>query len=177
MIFTKTSLDGVVIIEPEAHSDDRGFFARVFCAKEIEEAGIKMTVSQINTSHNNEKNTLRGLHSQTPPHEETKIVRCVKGAIFDVAVDVRLLSPTYGQFVSAELTADNGKMLVVPKGFAHGYLTLMDDTDVLYFVSEFYSPTNEKGYRFDDPVFQIDWPFQKILTISEKDSSWPYIQE
>lgn len=177
MNFEKTFIDGVFTIAPEPHQDNRGSFARVFCVEEAAKAGIRITVAQINTSHNDKKATLRGLHSQLPPHEEIKIVRCVKGAIFDVAVDVRPSSPTFGQYVSAELTEENGKMLVVPKGFAHGYLTLADNTDVLYFVSEFYAPGSEKGYRFDDPVFKINWPITENLIMSDKDRSWPHIKK
>jgi dTDP-4-dehydrorhamnose 3,5-epimerase len=175
MIFNKTSIDGVFIIDHEPHEDSRGYFARVFCVNELKNAGIDMSAVQINTSHNHKKYTLRGLHSQLPPREEIKIIRCVRGAIFDVAVDVRQGSPTYGKYVSAELTPENGKMLLVPKGFAHGYMTLCDNTDVLYFVSEFYAPGSEKGYRYDDPLFNIKWPAAENMTISEKDLSWPYI--
>lgn len=175
MIFKPTSIKEVYTIEPELREDSRGYFARVFCVNELKNAGIDMSAVQINTSHNHKKYTLRGLHSQLPPHEEIKIIRCVRGAIFDVAVDVRHGSPTYGKYVSAELTPENGKMLLVPKGFAHGYMTLCDNTDILYFVSEFYAPGSEKGYRHDDPLFKIKWPAAENLTISAKDQSWAFI--
>ena len=177
MIFNKTTIDGVYTIDPEPHNDNRGFFARAFCVKELAGAGIDMNAVQINTSHNYKKYTLRGLHSQIAPNEEIKIIRCVRGAIFDVAVDVRPSSPTFGKYVSAELTQENGRMLVVPKGFAHGYMTLCDEADVLYFVSEAYAPGSEKGYRFDDPFFDIKWPSKQGLTTSEKDLAWPYLNK
>lgn len=177
MIFESTDISGVFLISPEPHEDSRGYFARVFCVNELEQAGIHMQALQINTSHNHKKHTLRGLHSQVPPHAETKLIRCVRGAIFDVAVDVRAGSPTFGQYVAAELTPENGKMLLVPQGFAHGYMTLCDNTDVLYFVSAFYAPGSEKGYRYDDPTFHIVWPAKENLVISEKDAAWPYCKD
>lgn len=174
MVFSKTSIDGVFIIEPEKREDGRGYFARVFCREELKKAGIDMNAVQINTSYNLKKFTLRGLHFQEAPHSEIKIVRCVRGAIYDVAVDIRTGSPTFGRYVSAELTPENGRMLLVPKGFAHGYLTLRDESDVIYFVSDFYAPGAEKGYRYDDPLLDIDWPSKEQLIISEKDLNWGY---
>jgi dTDP-4-dehydrorhamnose 3,5-epimerase len=172
MKFLETKLKGAYLIELEPLCDERGFFARTFCKKEFLNQGIDFNIVQCNTSYNKKKATLRGMHYQTTPHHEAKLVSCVKGVIYDVIVDLRPESPTFRQWFSVELTPDNHKMLYVPKDLAHGYQTLKDDTVVLYFVSEFYCPGSEKGVRWNDPAFHIIWP-SKPEIISNKDSNWP----
>ena len=172
MIFKETKLKGAYILEIEPIKDERGFFARSWCKREFEEKGLKAEIAQINVSHNPKKGTLRGLHYQVSPHEETKLIRCTKGALYDVIVDMRPESPTFKQWFGVELTAENHKMLYVPEGFAHGYLTLTDDVEASYQVSEFYTPGAEKGIRWDDPEFNIEWPVP-IAVISEKDKNQP----
>lgn len=172
MIFTETNLKDAHIIEIEKLEDDRGFFARSWCRKEFENSGLVYDMVQANVSWNKRKGTLRGMHYQRPPYEETKVVRCTRGSIYDVIIDLRPDSPTYKQWLGVELTADNYKMLYVPGGFAHGFQTLQDDTEVIYQVSQFYTPGAEGGIRWDDPAFQIDWPLE-VQVISDKDRSWP----
>ncbi len=172
MIFAETKLSGAFIIDLEPRSDDRGFFARTFCAREFEEHGLKTTVAQANMSYNHRKATMRGLHYQLPPAAETKLVRCVRGAIYDVIIDLRPESPTYMQHIGVELTQDNHRALYVPEMFAHGFITLADEVEVMYQVGEFYSPGYERGIRYDDPAFGIDWPLP-VAVISEKDAAWP----
>jgi len=176
MIFTETKLKGAFILELKKIEDERGFFARAFCQREMEEHGIHVQVVQTNISFNPKKGTLRGMHYQVAPYRESKLVRCTKGAIYDVIVDLRANSETYMQWVGVELTADNYKMLFVPEGFAHGYLTLQNDTEVIYQVSEFYAPGAEQGIRWDDPAFKIEWPLDPVL-ISEKDKAHPDFKE
>jgi len=171
MKFTEAKLKGAYIIDIEKRVDERGFFARSFCADEYAKLGLETRFVQANISTNHKKGTLRGLHRQLNPHQEVKVVRCTKGGIYDVIVDLRKDSPTYKQWIGVELTEENYKMLYVPKDFAHGYLALQDKTEVLYNVSEFYTPGSEAGIRFDDPAFQIEWPIA-IDVISEKDKSW-----
>jgi len=171
MKFTETELKGGYIIDLQKIEDDRGFFARGWCKNEFEEHGISSNLAQANISFNKFKGTLRGLHYQASPYEEAKLVRCIKGGIFDVMVDLREGSPTYGKWVGAELTAENHRMLLVPEGFAHGFQTLEDDTEVFYQVSEFYTPNAEQGARYDDPVFAIEWPLE-VSVISDKDANW-----
>jgi dTDP-4-dehydrorhamnose 3,5-epimerase len=173
MIFTETKLKGAYVIELEKIGDDRGFFSRVWCQKEFEAQGLVARIAQANTSFNKIKGTLRGLHYQRPPYEEVKIMRCVRGAIYDVIVDLRPSSPTYMQWVGVELTQDNYKMLYVPENFAHGYQTLTDDAEVFYPTSQFYTPQAEAGVRWNDPAFAIEWPQPDPPVISEKDKSWP----
>jgi dTDP-4-dehydrorhamnose 3,5-epimerase len=175
VILHKTALKGVYLISPQPRRDERGYFARVFCERELSSLAPDLRIVQINVAWNEKKGTLRGLHLQTPPHEEIKLVSCTRGAVLDVAVDVRRSSPTFGQSVCAKLTWENGNMLYIPKGFAHGYQTLADDTSVQYFVSAFYAPGSEKGYRYDDPAFAIAWPDPDTPTVSEKDRAWPYL--
>lgn len=175
MIFTETNLPGAYLVELEKREDERGFFARMFCANEFVEHGLEPAVAQGNMSFSREKGTLRGMHYQVPPAEETKLIRCVRGAIHDVIVDVREDSPTYLQHYGVELSADNRKALYVPKGFAHGCLTLADDTEILYLVSEFYTPGHERGLRYDDPALGIEWPVE-VTVVSEKDASWPLVE-
>ena len=172
MIFTETPLAGAFIVDLEEKADDRGFFARTFCAKEFEAHGLKPVVAQANLSYNHRRATLRGLHYQRPPAAETKLVRCTAGAIWDVIVDIRPDSPTYMQHFGLELTAANRRALYVPEMFAHGYITLTDGAEVIYSVGEFYTPGVEGGYRWDDPALGIAWPLAPEV-ISEKDAAWP----
>jgi dTDP-4-dehydrorhamnose 3,5-epimerase len=172
MKFTETCLKGVFIVEIEKLSDDRGFFARSWCQKEFEAIGLTSRVVQANLSANQKNGTLRGMHYQIAPYQECKLVRYTRGAIFDVIIDLRPDSPTYKQWTGIELTADNYTMLFVPEDFAHGFQTLADDTEVTYQVSQFYTPGSEKGIRFDDPTFGIQWPLA-VTIISAKDKSWP----
>lgn len=171
MLFTETKLKGAFIIDLELRGDDRGAFARTFCANEFEQHGLKPTVAQCNLSFNHKAGTLRGMHYQVPPAAETKLVRCTKGAIYDVIIDLRPDSPTYGQHIGVELTADNRRALYVPEMFAHGYQALTDGAEVVYQVGEFYTPGYERGIRYDDPAFGIEWPMP-ITVISEKDAAW-----
>jgi dTDP-4-dehydrorhamnose 3,5-epimerase len=175
MIFEATNLKDAFVIDLEIRSDDRGGFARTFCAKEFEEHGLKPMVAQCNMSFNYKKGTLRGMHYQLSPAAETKLVRCTRGAIYDVIIDIRPDSPTYMQHFGIELTADNRKALYVPEMFAHGYQALTDDAEVVYQVGEFYSPGYEQGLRYDDPIFGIEWPIP-VTVISEKDAKWPPFQ-
>ncbi len=168
MIFTETKLKGVCIIEPERLEDERGFFARTFCAKEFEARGLNPRMVQCSISFNKKKGTLRGMHYQAEPHAEDKVVRCTAGAIYDVAVDLRPESPTFKQWVAAELSASNRKMLYIPAGFAHGFQTLTDNSEVFYQMSEFYHPESARGVRWNDPAFRIVWPSENP-TISPKD--------
>ena len=175
MIFTETSLPGVYLIDIEPVEDSRGFFARGWCRKEFEEHGLDAAISQVNMSFNPDAGTLRGLHYQQEPNAEAKTVRCVRGAVFDVAVDMRESSPNYLQWIGHELSAENHESLYIPKGFAHGYLTLVPDTELLYSVTEFYAPDAEGGIRYDDPALAIEWP-APVLVISDKDASWPNLK-
>jgi len=172
VLFTETQLKGAHIIELEKLSDERGFFARAWCQKEFEAQGLTAIVVQANVSFNKKKGTLRGMHYQITPYEETKLVRCTRGAIYDVIIDLRPDSPTYKQWVGVELTAENYKMLYVAENFAHGFQTLQDNTEVTYQVSQFYAPGSESGIRWDDPTFGIEWPIE-VQVISEKDGNWP----
>ncbi len=175
MIFTETALQGAYTIDLEEKHDHRGFFARTFCAKELEAHGLKPVVAQCNLSFNYKKGTLRGMHYQTQPAAETKIVRCTKGAIYDVIIDMRPDSPTYLQHFGVELSADNHRALYVPEMFAHGYQALTDGSEVMYMVGEFYTPGYEKGLRYDDPFFNIQWPLE-ATEMSEKDTKWPLMR-
>ena len=174
MRYTTTAVDGAIIIDLDPFTDDRGLFARTFDAEEFAAHGIDVGVAQCNLSYNHQAGTLRGLHRQVPPHAEGKLVRCTAGAIVDVAVDVRPESPTYGQHVMVELTAENRRALFIPAYVAHGYQTLVDGTEVTYQVSGPYVPGGEEGYRYDDPAFGISWPHEVTL-ISDKDASWPLV--
>ncbi|MBO1751983.1 dTDP-4-dehydrorhamnose 3,5-epimerase [Actinotalea sp. BY-33] len=174
MRYTTTAVDGAIIVDLDPFSDDRGLFARTFDAEEFAAHGIDVGVAQCNLSYNHKAGTLRGLHRQVPPHAEGKLVRCTAGAIVDVAVDVRPESPTYGQHVMVELTAENRRALFIPAYVAHGYQTLVDGTEVTYQVSGPYVPGGEQGYRYDDPAFGISWPHEVTL-ISDKDASWPLV--
>lgn len=172
MNFSRSKISDVIIIEPTPRGDSRGYFARVFAKEELKEFGIKYDIVHINRSMTAEKGTIRGLHCQTAPKEEDKIVQCLSGSIFDVALDLRKNSPTYGQWVGEILSAENKKMLLIPKGFAHGFQTLEKNVLVEYFVTEYYSPDNERGVRWNDKFHGIKWPI-KNAKVSEKDGSWP----
>lgn len=172
MIFTETQLKDAFIIDLEQRQDHRGFFARTFCAREFSDFGLKPTVAQCNLSFNYKKGTLRGMHYQTAPATETKLVRCTQGAIYDVIIDMRPDSPTYLLHIGVELTAANRRALYVPEMFAHGYQTLTDSAEVVYQVGEFYTPGYERGLRYNDPAFGIEWPLA-VTEISEKDAAWP----
>jgi dTDP-4-dehydrorhamnose 3,5-epimerase len=173
MIFTETKLRGAFVIDIERRGDERGFFARAWCQEEFAARGLGTNLVQANIAFSQRAGTLRGLHYQVKPHEEAKLVRCTRGAVYDVIVDLRPESPTYLQWVSVELTADNRTMLYVPEGFVHGYQTLTDNAEVLYQVSHVYSPESERGVRWDDPAVGIEWPKIDTRIISEKDRSWP----
>jgi dTDP-4-dehydrorhamnose 3,5-epimerase len=168
MIFIATPLAGAYLIDLEKHGDDRGFFARTFCTREFADRGLITHIAQINNSLSAQKGTLRGMHYQLDPRAETKVVRCTRGALFDMALDLRKGSHTFGQSFGVELTAENRRMMYIPKGFAHGFITLADDTEALYLVDEFYTPEYERGIRWDDPRFAIRWPLQPAV-MSDKD--------
>ena len=172
MRFTETSLPGVWRIELERREDERGFFARAFDRAAFAAHALDTDLAQLNVSHNARKGTLRGLHYQAAPHEESKLVRCVRGAIHDVVVDVRPGSPTRGRWASAVLTAQTRDALFVPKGFAHGFLTLEDDTEVHYLMTDDYAPESARGIRWDDPVLAIAWP-SAPSHVAPKDLAWP----
>jgi dTDP-4-dehydrorhamnose 3,5-epimerase len=172
MIFTETTLKGAFLIEPERRRDERGFFARTWCQSEFAAAGLQTDWVQCNISFNKERGTLRGMHYQAPPYEEAKLVRCTMGAVYDVIIDLRTDSPTYRQWLAAELTSDNRLMLFIPKGFAHGFQTLTDEAEVFYQMSQFYVPEYARGVRWDDPAFKISWPAEKCI-ISEQDRNFP----
>jgi dTDP-4-dehydrorhamnose 3,5-epimerase len=170
--FTETSLKGAYLIQPELVEDERGFFARSWCEREFRTNGLEPRIVQCNISYNRGKGTLRGMHYQAPPSEEDKLVRCTRGAIHDVIIDLRYGSKSFGKHFGAALTAENRTMLFIPKGFAHGFLSLVDDTEVLYQMSEFYSPDHARGIRWNDPVFGIEWPGE-VRVLSGKDRSYP----
>ena len=174
MVFTETAIKGVYLIGLERKEDHRGFFARAWCHQEFEAHGLNPSLAQVNVGFSRKKGTLRGMHFQRHPHQEAKLVRCTMGQIFDVAVDLRPDSPTYRQWVGAELTADNRTMLYVPEGCAHGYQTLQDDAEVVYQTSQLFVSTHATGVRFDDPAFGIVWPLA-VEVISEMDKVWPLV--
>ena len=168
MVFTEAPLRGAYLIDLEKKGDDRGFFARAFCVNEFGKLGLVARFVQINNSLNAQKGTLRGMHYQLAPKAETKVVRCIRGALHDVILDLRPDSLTFGKSFGAELTAENRRMMYVPKGFAHGFISLADDTEAFYFVDEFYAPDRERGVRWNDPRFQIGWPIPPAV-LSDKD--------
>jgi dTDP-4-dehydrorhamnose 3,5-epimerase len=176
MIFHPLKLAGAYRIEPQLISDQRGMFMRRFCADSFEARGLESDLRQRSTSFNLQAGTLRGMHFQAPPNLETKLVRCVRGAVFDVMVDLRAGSETYGLWHGEELTADNRVMLYIPEGFAHGFQTLMDDTEVDYEISPAYVPGADRGVRFDDPSLGITWPIKPAL-MSDRDKSLPFSHE
>jgi len=171
MIFTETKLHGAHVIEIQKLEDTRGFFARTWCKNEFEAHSLTAHLMQINISLSKKKGTLRGMHYQIEPNQESKLIRCTKGAIYDVIIDLRPNSSTYKKWLGTELTAENYKMLYVPEDFAHGFQTLEDDTEVVYQVSQFYSPQSERGVRYNDPVFGIRWPID-VQVITDKDKNW-----
>jgi dTDP-4-dehydrorhamnose 3,5-epimerase len=172
MIFRETELSGVHVVELEPQRDDRGWFARVWDPDEFAAVGLEPNVAQISLASNSRRGTLRGLHFQAEPHTEAKLVACVRGALYDVVVDLRPNSATYRQWLGIELRAGVERLLFVPEGFAHGYLTLADDTEALYLISTPYSAEAARGVRWDDPAFGIEWPSEPAV-ISERDRSWP----
>lgn len=172
MIFEKLELEGAYVIRPEKREDDRGFFARGWCRRELEAEGLVSDLAQANISLSRARGTIRGMHYQLPPAAEVKLIRCTRGAVYDVIVDLRPDSPTYLRWCGVELAEDNYCMMYVPEGFAHGFQALTDNAEVFYLVSEFYTPGQERGLRFDDPAIRIEWP-TPVTVISEKDRSWP----
>jgi dTDP-4-dehydrorhamnose 3,5-epimerase len=169
LIFTETKPKGAFVIELEPVEDERGFFARSWCGREFEVRGLNSQLAQCNISFNKRKGTLRGMHYQVAPHEEAKLVRCTMGAIFDVIIDLRRQSPTFKKWVAVELNERNRRMLYVPEGFAHGFQTLEDDTEVFYQMSEFYAPEHARGVRWNDPAFQIRWPeAEPVISASDQ---------
>jgi dTDP-4-dehydrorhamnose 3,5-epimerase len=176
MIIHPAPVEGVAVVDLEQRSDDRGFFARTFCREEFLAAGLEPVVEQCNLSYNHRAGTLRGMHFQVAPHPETKLVRCTRGAIVDIIVDMRPDSPTYLEHVMVELTAENRRALYVPPYFAHGYQTLEDGSEVVYQVGGAYHPAAERGLRHDDPQLGLSWPLP-VSVISAKDAAWPLLAE
>lgn len=176
MTITQTKIPGAYIIKREPFVDFRGSFARMFCKDEFAAVGIDMDIAQINLSVNNKKGTLRGLHYQQGTAAEDKLVTCISGAVFDVCVDVRSSSPTFMQYHGETLSAENGLAMYIPKGCAHGFVTLQDNCSLVYLMSEFYVPNSSSGYRYDDPAFNINWQTEAPYIISEQDLMWGYIR-
>jgi dTDP-4-dehydrorhamnose 3,5-epimerase len=176
MQFTETKLAGAYVVDLERREDSRGFFARAFCQKEFATHGLKPLIAQANVAYNYKKGTLRGMHFQFPPAAETKLVRCTRGAILDIIVDLRAESPTYLQNIAVELNEENGRALYVPERFAHGYQTLHDNTETSYQVGEFYAPDCESGLMHDDPRLSLEWPLP-VTVISEKDQKFKLLDE
>jgi dTDP-4-dehydrorhamnose 3,5-epimerase len=174
--FTKTNLEGVIVVKPAVFGDHRGWFMESYNAAKFKEAGIDLTFNQDNQSFSAEKGTLRGLHYQLAPKAQTKLVRCTKGSIFDVAVDIRKGSPTYGKWFGIELSAENKKQLLVPKGFAHGFMTLTEDVEVQYKVDELYAPECDRGIMWNDPEINIEWPIDVQPVLSAKDEKAPLLK-
>ncbi len=172
MKFTALPLQGAFVIEPEPITDERGFFARTFCREEFSAHGLNPALAQCSVSFNKRKGTLRGMHYQKKPHEEVKLVRCTSGAIYDVIIDLRPDSPTFKRWEGIELSSDNRKAVYIPEGFAHGFLTLIDDCEVFYQMSEVFHSECAAGVRWDDPVFDIEWP-DEVGVMSERDKNYP----
>lgn len=172
MEFTKTELKDAFLISPKKVNDHRGFFTRAWCREEFMSHGLNPDMTQLNVGFSHRAGTLRGMHFQAAPHAEAKFVRCTRGAIFDVIVDLRESSPNFGQWLGVELAADNCKMLYVPEGFAHGYQTLVDDAEMYYLTTCGFAPGSARGVRYDDPAFQIEWPLP-VTAISAADQNWP----
>jgi dTDP-4-dehydrorhamnose 3,5-epimerase len=173
MIFTETKLSGVYILDPERFEDERGFFAPAFSAREFAARGMASDFVETNISYSRRRGTLRGLHYQAAPHGQAKLVRCTRGAVYDVAVDLRPDSPTHRQWVGVELTAENRRMLYLPGDCAHGFQTLADDAEVFYMVSSTYAPASGRGFRWDDPAFRIEWPDVGGRVLIERDQKYP----
>jgi dTDP-4-dehydrorhamnose 3,5-epimerase len=176
MTFRETALAGVWLIEPERLGDERGFFARTWCRREFEARGLTAALAQCSVSWNAARGTVRGLHFQAPPHEEAKLVRCTRGAIHDVALDLRPGSPTRHRWIAVELTADDRRMLFVPEGVAHGFQTLVDDTEVFYQISTFHHPEAQRGVRWHDPALGITWPVRDAI-VSARDAALPLLAD
>jgi dTDP-4-dehydrorhamnose 3,5-epimerase len=176
MIFTETKLKGAFIIDIERREDSRGYFTRIFCQKEFEAHGLKPSIAQANAAFNLKKGTMRGMHFQFPPVAETKFVRCTRGAILDIIVDLRPESPTYMQHVAVELNEENSRALYVPERFGHGYQVLRDNTETSYMVGEFYAPGCEGGLMYNDPKLNLSWPLP-VSVISDKDAKWKLLSE
>lgn len=172
MKFEKTEVEDVYIISPEQKNDSRGFFSRIYCQNELKRQGISFPIVQVNRVMTLVKGTVRGIHMQSPPYSEDKLISCPEGSIFDVIIDLRPKSETFKKWLGVIISKKNNKMIFVPKGCAHGYQTLDNNTLVEYPASEFYTPKSEIGIRWDDPLFKIKWPVGKVI-VSEKDSSWP----
>ncbi len=175
MLFQEAKLPGVFEIQLEPHFDERGFFARAWCQKEFASNGLNSQLAQCNISGTARKGTLRGMHYQVSPHAEAKLVRCTRGAIYDVVLDLRSQSPKFKEWIAVRLTAEKRNMIYIPEGCAHGFQTLDDDVEVFYQMSEFYHPESARGVRWDDPAFQIAWP-EKVEVISERDRTYPDFQ-
>jgi dTDP-4-dehydrorhamnose 3,5-epimerase len=176
VLFRETKLPGAFVIELQKHEDKRGFFARAWCQKEFEAHGLNQRMVQCNVSFNKVKGTLRGMHYQVPPCAEAKLVRCTQGTIYDVIIDLRRESPTYKQHLSEVLSSNNYKALFIPEGFAHGFQTLEDNSEVFYQMSGFYSPEHQRGLRYDDPAFEISWPIEATI-ISDRDRNYEDFRE
>lgn len=176
MKITETKIEGVVVVEPQVFGDHRGWFSEAYSKVKFQELGINYDFVQDNQSMSAQKDTLRGLHFQNNPKAQTKLIRCTKGAILDVAVDIRKGSPTYKQWIAVELTADNHKQLLIPKGFAHGFVTLTDNVEVQYKVDEYYAPECDRSIRFDDPELGVDWGIDEPI-LSEKDLKAPLLKD
>lgn len=172
MIFTETPLSGAFLLDPEPIEDQRGFFARVWCTDEFRKRGLDSGLAQVSISFNRLRGTVRGMHYQAPPHEETKVIRCTAGAIYDVIIDLRQGSPTFGKWCATELTVENRRLLYVPKGCAHGFQSLEDNTEVQYMISVAYQSEAPRGVRWDDPAFGIQWPLP-VQSVAERDLSFP----
>jgi dTDP-4-dehydrorhamnose 3,5-epimerase len=172
MRFVETAVAGALVVEADLFHDERGFFARTWCEEEAARHGAPLRTVQCNVSFNAKRGTLRGMHYQAPPFEEIKLVRCTAGALLDVAVDIRPGSPTYGRHAAVELTATNHRALYIPAGCAHGFITLADDTEVAYQMSQFYAPGHGRGFRWNDPAFALDWP-EPVVVIAERDRTYP----
>jgi len=176
MKFRATKIQEVYIIEPEPRVDKRGYFIRAFCGKEMEKFGINFNIVQVNRSFTQKKGTIRGLHYQTSPHWEDKIIQCIQGEIYNVVLDLRKDSPAFGKWIAQKLSGKNKKMILVPKGCANGFQTLTNDCLIEYFMSEYHMPKHGFGIRWDDPFFKIKWPIKKAF-LSEKDKSWKYYND
>ncbi len=172
MIFKETELKGAYIVELEKLEDERGFFARSWCQNEFSNHGLNSRLVQCDISFNKKSGTLRGMHLQTPPKAEAKLVRCTRGSIYDVIIDLRKDAPSYKKYFGVNLTSENRRMLFIPEGFAHGFITLEDNTEIFYQMSEFYAPECARGYRWNDPAFDIQWP-NEVTVISERDRNHP----
>ena len=173
IIFTETKLKGAFIVDPQKFEDERGFLSRSFSAKEFEGRGLNPRIAECNISFSKKRYTVRGMHFQHPPFAQAKLVRCTKGAVYDVIIDLRPDSPTFKQWVGEELTAENRRMLYVPEGFAHGFQTLEENTEVFYQITNFYNPDSEGGVRWNDPVFGIEWRATDGVTINARDQNYP----